>query len=99
MSKLDDDKIKKIIHSMALKYNMSDDDMKNLVNSPYEFTYNKIKEMKLDEISTKEELDNTNTNFIYRSFFKLVVDWITIKGKINRKNNILKVNKEKWKKK
>lgn len=98
MSKIDDDKVKELIHSMALKYNMSDEDMKNLVNSPYEFTKEKINNLKLKDITTKEELESTKTNFIYRSFFKLVVDWNTIQTKINRRQNINNINSSKWKK-
>lgn len=92
MSKIDDIKVRKLIHSMALKYNMSDEEMKNLVNSPYEFTHDKMKTFKLNEIETREQLNNTKTNFIFRSFFKIVVDWHTIKGKKHRKNNINKIN-------
>lgn len=92
MSKIDDIKVKKLIHSMALKYNMSDEDMKNLVNSPYEFAYDKMKSLKLNKIETREQLNNTKTNFIFRSFFKIVVDWYTVKGKKHRQNNINKIN-------
>lgn len=98
MSKIDEDKVNKLIHSMALKYNMSDKDMKNLVSSPYEFTKLKMKELKLEDITTKEELENTKTNFLYKSFFRLVVDWVTVNGKLKAKENINKVNINKWKK-
>jgi hypothetical protein len=97
-TKIDQNKINKLIHSIALKYNMSDDDMKNLLHSPYEFTKEKVKELKLNEITTKEELDNTKTNFIYRSFFKIIVEWKTINGKLKMKDNINKENYKKWKK-
>lgn len=95
MSKIDDDKVNKLIHSMALKYNMSDDDMKNLLHSPYEFTKKKINELDLKSITTKEELDNTKTNFLYKSFFKLYVDWITIRGKLKRKKMMEELNNKK----
>lgn len=35
-------KLKKLYHSIALKYNMTDDELKELVNSPYEFSREKL---------------------------------------------------------
>lgn len=99
MNKIHDAKIKKLIHSIALNYNMSDQDMINLLNSPYEFAKEKINELDLKKITTKEELDEIKTNFIFRSFFKLVVEWRTINGKLKQKENINKENDKKWKKK
>lgn len=98
MSKINNDKVDKLIHKIALKYNMRDEDMKKLVNSPYEYTFSEINKMELDKIETIEELNETKTNFIYTAFFKLVVDWNTINSKLNRKNNIKHINSTKWKK-
>lgn len=98
MSKISEVKIKNLIHSMALKYNMSDEDMKNLLNSPYEFAKIKINKMDLKSIETKEELDKTKTNFMFRSLFKLVVEWRTVNGKLKKRDNINKENNKKWKK-
>lgn len=99
MNKIYKDKVDKLIHSIALKYNMSDEDMTNLIGSPYEFAKEKINKLDLKKIETKEELDNIKTNFIFRSFFRLVVEWRTINGKLKQKDNINKENNKKWKKK
>lgn len=88
MNKVDEDKIKKLIHSMALKYNMSDEDMKNLLHSPYEFSKGKINALKLKDVRTEEEFNELKTNFIYPSFFKLIVDWQSMKNRLARMNNI-----------
>lgn len=90
MSKLDDIKIKKLIHSIGLKYNLSDEVVKKIVESPYEFSREKFKELNLDDIETEEEFEKTKTNFMYPSFFKLVTDYYTVKTRKKYKNKYKK---------
>jgi predicted transcriptional regulator len=45
MTKIDEIKINKIIHRLGLKYNLSDSIIKELVESPGEFTFNTFKEL------------------------------------------------------
>jgi len=70
---VDEKKVKALIHSLGLKYNLQDDVINKIVNSPYKFTREKIGEMKLDEVSTEEELNAVKTNFIYSYIGKYYV--------------------------
>lgn len=90
MDKVSKAKIKKLIHRHALLNNMTDAEFEKLINSPYEFAAEKIKELKLDDIETEEEFDKVKTNFIFTSFFKLVIDFRRIQARNNRRNNINK---------
>lgn len=99
MSKIDKLKLKKLRHHLGLKYGLSDDKIEEITNSPYEFTANKIRELDLSSIKTEEEFNKLKTNFIYTSFFKLIIDYKSIKARNNRRNNINNINKEKWKNK
>lgn len=83
---------------MALRYNMSDQDMKDLLGSPYEFAKEKIKNLDLSNIKTEEQLKELKTNFMFTSFFKLVIEWQTVKNKLTRKEHINNLNDKQWKK-
>lgn len=92
--------VDKLIHSLALKNNMRDEDLKNLVNSQFEFANIKIKELnRLENIETEEDLENTKTNFIFTSFFRLFVPYYRIRARNNRRDNINEKINNKWKKK
>lgn len=90
MNKIAKTKVDKLIHSIALEYNMSDEEMKNLLYSPYEFAHSKIKELNLDNIRSEEELEKVKTNFLFRSFFKLVIRFRSIKARNSRADSISK---------
>jgi hypothetical protein len=77
-------KVEKLIHKLGLQYNMSDADIKKLVESPYEFTYQEIRKLDLKAVSTEEELDKLNTNFLYRAFGKIYVSFKEIERNINQ---------------
>lgn len=95
MDEIDKKKIKDLMHSLALKYNMRDKDFKNLVESPYEFTNKTIKELDLGEVEEEEDLIEVNTNFVYMGFGKLYIDKKMVIKRVKRdKINLSK----KWKK-
>lgn len=98
MSKLDKIKVDALIHSLGLKHNMRDEDMRELVNSPYLFTYEKLKELNIDDVKTEEDLAELKTSFLYKSFGKVFVSFPLINRRNKQRENIINLNKRKWKK-
>lgn len=96
MSKIDKLKINALIHKIGLKYNLTDSVIKDIVDSPYIFTVETIKELNLDNIKTEEELSVIKSNFLYRAFGRIYVSFPLI----NRRNNLKSksINLNKWKK-
>jgi hypothetical protein len=71
MSKVDDDKIKALIHSVGLKHNLQDEVINKIVSSPYKFTREKISELQISDDMSEEEYDKLKTNFMYLYIGKL----------------------------
>lgn len=92
MIKPDEDKINKLIHSLGLKYNLQDEVIKKIINSPYKFTRNKISELQINDDITQEEYNKLKTNFIYLYIGKLYTTYDIC-------TKYYKINKERWKKK
>lgn len=93
MINIDKSKVDILIHKFGLKYHMSDKDIKRLVESPYEFTYEEIRKLDLTTVSTEEQLKSLKTNFLYKSFGKIYVSFTEIERNIKQ----IKA-RSKWKK-
>ena len=98
MSKIDKIKVDALIHSIGLKYNMQDADIKALVESPYLFTHETLKTLDVSEVKTEEELGELKTNFLYKSFGKIFVSFPLINRRNKQRENLINLNKQKWKK-
>lgn len=98
MSNLHKNKVKKLIHSIGLKHNLSDEVIKKIVNSPYLFAFQKIKELELDDIKTEEELDNIKTNFYFKNLCKLYLPFDRLDRNHKQRDNLKNINNKKWKK-
>lgn len=100
MSKVDDDKIKALIHSIGLKYGLQDDVIRKIVNSPYKFTRKTITELDFSNIETEEQFEELKVNFLYKYLFKLYTSFDRLTRR-NKQSEILKnYNREvKWKNK
>jgi len=98
MNNIDKKKIARLIHRLGLKYKLSDHIIKEIVESPYLFTSTIIKRLDLDKVKTEEDLSKHKTNFIYKAFGKLYINFLLINKKNKQKENIIKLNKNKWKK-
>ncbi len=72
---IDDKKIKNLIHSIGLKYNLQDDIINKVINSQYKFTREIISKLNLDEVNSKEDLALIKTNFIYPYIGKLYIKY------------------------
>ena len=66
-----EDKIKILIHRLGLQYNLKDDEIRKIVNSPYKFTRETISKLDINPDITEEEFNKLKTNFIYVSIGKI----------------------------
>ena len=66
-----EDKIKILIHRLGLQYNLKDDEIRKIVNSPYKFTRETISKLDINPDTTEEEFNKLKTNFIYVSTGKI----------------------------
>jgi len=92
----EDQKLNKMFHSLSLKYNMPVKDIKELVNSPYEFTEEKLKTIDINKINSTEDEENVDTNFIYKYIGKLHTNFKLINRRRKQSEAFRKINKAKW---
>jgi len=85
MSKIDNIKIKNFIHSLGLEYRLPDEVIKKITESPYEFTYNQVKEWDLVGLESVDELEKLKSTFLYKVFGKIHISKALIKTKMERK--------------
>lgn len=88
MNKIDEKKKKALIHKLGLKYRLTDDIIKEIVESPYEFSATVIKALKLDDLTKEEDLEEVKTNFMYTGFAKLFINPVAFKNRLLKKNKI-----------
>lgn len=98
MAKSDDLKIKNLIHTLGLKYGLSDKEIEAIVNSPHLFTKEKMIELELEPGMSEEEFANVKTNFGYKGLGLLYIDYKIYKKRIKQKENINNINNKRWKK-
>lgn len=86
-------KVKQLMDRLAYKYKISAKEIEEIVNSPYHFTYEKLKELKLDEVESEDEAKSLKTNFNYKAFGKLYFSWDALQNRRKRRDNALKINR------
>lgn len=82
--------INSIIHSIGLKNNLTDDAVKDIINSQYKFIYETIKAMNFEEM-TEEEIENNKTSFLLKYIGKIYTDKDIIRKIHNRKSFLNKL--------
>lgn len=97
MEKSDKLKIKNLIHSLGLKYGLSDKEITNIVNSPHLFTKEKMLELELDPNLTEEEFNDIKTNFGYKGLGLLYIDYKMFNKRMKQRENINNINNKRWK--
>jgi len=97
-SSTDKKKVKNLIHTLGLKYKMSDEDIRTIVESPFLFSYLKIREIKFNEVE-EEDLAELKTNFLYKSFGKLYLHEPLFRRMKKQKKHFTNLNDKKWKNK
>jgi hypothetical protein len=60
-----------IINKLAIKYNIPTSVIKKLVESQFEFIYEKLKELDFTEVENREEFNSMKTNFNIRYLFNM----------------------------
>jgi hypothetical protein len=91
MSRLDEDKVKLLIHKIGLDYKLQDEVIRKIVNSPYKFTRETIANLDISPDITEEEFNKLKTNFIYLYIGKLYTSYDIYKKLKNLSN-------KRWKK-
>lgn len=76
-------KVDKLIHSIGLKYFLSDKDIKEIVESPFIFTKEKMKQIDLTKIKSQEDVDKIKGTFLYKGLGRLYLSPKMIKKIIN----------------
>jgi hypothetical protein len=84
MNKVDKIKVKRLMHQIGLNYHMTDDTIKNIVESQWEFASEKMIEMPWDDIHTEEDLDKAKTNFLFNPLGRICVGMTQI-NRLNRR--------------
>ena len=69
------DKIKTLTHKIGLRYNLRDEIITKIINSPYKFTRDKISHLEMNDDITEEEYNKLKTNFIYPFLGKLYTNF------------------------
>lgn len=92
MNKPDEDKLKDLIHSIGLKYNLQDEIIKKIIYSPYKFTRKTISELEIYNGITEEEFNKLKTNFIYPYIGKIYSQFDVL-------NKLKKLKEARWKQK
>lgn len=86
MNKLDKIKINKLIHTIGLEYNLSDDKIKQIVESQFEFTTEKLRKIDFSTLKTDEDIENLKSTFLYKSFGKLYINPLSLSNYIKRRD-------------
>lgn len=93
-NKVDEDKIKMLIHKIGLKYNLQDSVINKIINSPYQFTRETIKSLELDNIKSEEDFEKLKVNFIYLYLGKLYTNYDKLVKRNKIKEGLIKYNKK-----
>ena len=93
--RVDNPKIRKLIHSLGLEFNLQDDIVQKIVQAPFKFTRETISNLDVSDNMTEEEFDNLKTNFIYMHIGKLYTNFSIYEKIKKQKSNLT----EKWEKK
>ena len=94
MNKIDEKKVKDVIHTIGLNNNLTDNQVKDIVESQFRFTYEEIRKLKLENLS-EEEIDKLKKTFYFKYIGKIYTNSKIVKGHESRINylNTLKENK------
>lgn len=92
--RVEDPKIKRLIHSIGLEFNLQDDIIQKIVQSPYKFTRETISNLDVKDEMTEEEFNELKTNFIYMHIGKLYTNFKVCEKIKKQKINLI----DKWEK-
>lgn len=84
-------KLKPLISKLAKEHNLSEDEINEIVNSPYVFTKETIDELQLKDV-TEEEFSKLKTNFIYKYIGKIYTQYRIVNSKRTKRGITNKTN-------
>lgn len=87
-------KVKDIIHTVGLNNNLTDNQVKDIVESQFRFIYQEIRKLKLENLSD-EEMDKLKKVFYLKYIGKIYTDNKIVKGHESRINYIKLLKEEK----
>jgi len=94
MNRVDDAKVKSIMHTIGLNNNLTDEQIKHIVEAQFRFTWEEIRKIEFEGL-TAEEIDELKTNFYFKYIGKLYANSITIAKQKRREEFLNKLfNKE-----
>lgn len=94
MKKSDEAKILKLIHDIGLKNGLSDETVRKIVNSQFEFTQEQLQEInkQINESTDPGIVDEIESVFYYKGLLRLYICPYRAKMLIKRRNSINKIN-------
>lgn len=87
MIKVDNDKIKILIHKIGLKYHLQDEDIRKIITSPYLFARETITSLNVENNASEDEFNKLKTNFIFPKIGKFYIKYGTVLKYQSKKNN------------
>lgn len=97
MDKTDIIKIKRLIKKLSNKYELSVEDVRKIVESPYHFTHKQLLSYNIKELKEKD-FENLKKVFLYKGLGKLYISEKLVSKREKLRENINKVNNKKWNK-
>lgn len=98
MDRTDILKLKRLIKMLSEEYGLTVDEIKEIVESPYKFTHERIKTYNLRDINEKE-FNALKKVFLYKGFGKIYISYNLIARRNKQRENTKKLNNLKWNKK
>ena len=74
MSKINKIKLDNLIHQLGLEYGLPDEVVRNIAESQFEFTAEKIKEFDFSSLNSSEDLKDMKTVFLFKGLGKLFIN-------------------------
>jgi hypothetical protein len=90
--KLYQHKINSLIHKIGLENNLNDEEIRKIVESQFEFTREKLKEINKEINNASQYKDEFGKVFYYKALCKLYICEYKLKALLKRRNHINKIN-------
>lgn len=71
-------KVNKLIHRLGLKYKMRDQDIRDIVESQFEFSKEKMNEIDYTKINNEDDFNDLKKVFHYKHFGKIYINKKTL---------------------
>ena len=93
MKSSDDIKIDKLIHKIGLENGLSDSDIRQIIESQFKFTKNKLDELNTEINKSEAYNEDLAKVFYYKTLCRLYICKHRLQALIRRRNHITKIKK------